>query len=522
MRDFHLPGRSEVYAQNGMVATSHPLAAKVGVQMLEAGGNALDAAMAAALVLTVAEPQMCGLSGDCFALIARPDGSVISMNGSGRAPAGTDAERLRAEFDAIPGTGPHAVTVPTAIDAFCRLNADHGRMSLGDVFAPAVYYVEAGIPVAPRVAFDWARFVPKTETARRYLTRDGTPYATGTLFRSPGAAEVMRRIAVDGRDAFYTGEVAEDMVETLRALGGVHSLDDFAAAEATYTDPIHGIYRGHEVVEHPPNGQGATALMLLNLLQQFDLSGMDPFGAARAHLEVEAAKLAYTARDRIIADPAHVTALSEMLDPDAAARLAARIRPDAVLPPPPPPAGAPHKDTVLVTAVDRDRMAVSLIFSIFDDFGSGLVTDRFGLVLHSRGRGFTLEPGHPNEAGPGKRPLHTILPGLLRSPDGTLMPFGVMGGQYQPMGHARLITNLVDFDLPLQAAIDGPRCFPEIGALAIERGYPEQVRAELAELGHDVTLRPVPLGGAQAIAIRPDGVLVGGSDPRKDGCALGY
>ncbi|SLN43063.1 gamma-glutamyltransferase family protein [Roseisalinus antarcticus] len=523
MRDFQLPGRSAVLSMNGMAATSHPLGTKVAIQMLEAGGNALDAAIAGALLLGTAEPQMTGIGGDCFALISRPGEAPIAMNGSGRAPAAFDAEALRAAgHSAMPRTGAQSVTIPTAVDAFCRLNKDHGRMGLGDVIGPAVYHAEAGIPVAPRVARDWTEASHLNDAAQRKLMPGGKPLTTGTVFREPGVAEALRRLAVEGRAGFYEGEVAEDMVDTLRGLGGAHSLDDFAQARAEYTTPVTTAYGAHEVMEHPPNGQGATALLLLNILKQFDLSAMDPFGAERAHIEAEATKLAYDARNRFLADPDHMTRLEHMLAPETAARLAALIRPDAVLPPGLPGAGEAHKDTIYITVVDRDRMAVSLIYSIFRTFGSGVASDKFGILLQNRGAGFTLEKGHANEAAPGKRPMHTIIPGLLRKDGETVMPFGVMGGQYQANGHARFVTNLLDFGLSPQAAIDGPRSFATDGVLQVERGYPDAVRNALSDLGHQVEVPDGPIGGAQAIRIHESGVLEGASDPRKDGCALGY
>ncbi|KAA9006012.1 gamma-glutamyltransferase family protein [Histidinibacterium aquaticum] len=522
MRDFQLPGRSPVFATNGMCATSHPLAAKVAVQMLEAGGNAVDAALAGAVLLGVCEPQMTGIGGDLFALVSKPGEEPIALNGSGRAAAGTSAQALRDEFGTMPEHGPHSVTIPAAVDAICRLSEDHGRLGLGDILAPALHYAEAGVPVAPRVAFDWARVHHLGEAARRQLMPNGAPPEPGSLYRAPGMAEVLRRIAVDGRDAFYEGEVAEDMVGALQALGGPQTLEDFAAARSEYTTPISAAHEGHDLVEHPPNGQGAAALLMLNILQRLDIAGLDPFGAERAHLEAEAAKLAYDARNRFLADADHMTRLDHLLSSETADRLAALIRPDAVLPAGLEPAGAVHKDTVLITVVDRDRTSVSLIYSIFHSFGSGIATDKFGLLLHNRGAGFTLEDGHANEAGPGKRPMHTILPALLRKEGETVMPFGVMGGQYQAAGHARFVTNLLDFGLSPQEAIDAPRVFPTGGQLQVERGYPETVRKALADLGHDVITPDVPVGGAQAIAIRPDGMLEGASDPRKDGCALGY
>lgn len=518
-----MPGRSAVYATNAMVATSHPLAAKVAVEMLESGGNAVDAAIAGAVLLGFCEPQMTGIGGDLFALV-KPAGqeSILALNGSGRAPAALSAAEMRGRgLSAVPLRGVEAVTMPGAVDAFCRLGADWGRLGLDRVLAPAIRYADEGVPVAPRVAFDWAEDAQFLQgDARRFFLGNGTPPKPGQIFRAPGQAEVLRRIAREGRAGFYEGEVAEDMIASLRALGGSHSLEDLARTESTYDTPISGPYKGVELVEHPPNGQGATAILLLNILSHFDLAAMDPFGAERAHIEAEATKLAYDARNRFIAD--RTARLDHMLAPRTAERLAALIDPARAMPSARPLTEAVHKDTVYITVVDRDRMAVSLIYSIFWGFGAGLASSRFGINFQNRGAGFTLEAGHPNEAGGGKRPMHTIIPAMLRRGGRLAMPFGVMGGAYQPCGHARLVTNLEDFGMDLQSAVDAPRCFSGPLGMAMERGYAPQVRARLAEMGHDVRIVDEPIGGAQAIVIGEDGVLIGGSDPRKDGCALGY
>jgi gamma-glutamyltranspeptidase / glutathione hydrolase len=342
------------------------------------------------------------------------------------------------------------------------------------------------------------------------------------MFRAPGQAQVLRRVAAQGRAGFYEGEVAEDMVASLRALGGCHTLDDFAATACTSGDVISGTYKAHELLEHPPNGQGATAILLLNILSHFDLAAMDPFGAARAHVEAEATKLAYDARNRFLADADHVTRLAQMLSVDTAMRLAALIDPNRAMPAAAALTEAVHKDTVYLTVVDRDRMAVSLIYSIFWGFGSGLASSTFGINFQNRGAGFTLTEGHPNEAGGGKRPMHTIIPAMLAQGGRVVMPFGVMGGAYQPAGHARFVTNLLDFGMDAQGAIDAPRCFAGPEGLAMERGYAPDVAAELAGMGHRVFTPQEPIGGAQAIRIGAGGVLEGASDPRKDGCAIGY
>ncbi|MEM7724541.1 MAG: gamma-glutamyltransferase family protein [Pseudomonadota bacterium] len=526
MRDFHQPGRSAVFADQGMCATSHPLAAQTAVSILQQGGNAVDAAIGAAILLGICEPQMTGIGGDMFALVARPgDPNIIGLNASGRGPAGLEAAALRAAGHSVmPPRNAAAVTVPGAVDGFCRLSADHGRLSLAEVLAPAIHYADAGVPVAPRVAFDWANSTEGLSgKARDLFLMDGKAPRVGQRFAAPGQAEVLRRIAKDGRAAFYEGEVAEDMVTSLNALGGTHTMADFAATACDYVTPVRTTYRGAELIELPPNGQGATALLLANMLETFDIALMAPWGAERAHLEAEATKLAYDARNRFIADPAHMTRLDHMLSRDTAAALAGKIDMRAAMPDPKPVSESVHKETIYITVVDKDRMAVSLIYSIFNDFGSGLASDKFGILFQNRGAGFTLEDGHPNEAAGGKRPLHTIIPAFLREADGSLMPFGVMGGAYQATGHARFISNILDFEMSPQAAIDAPRVFSDDVGLRIERGYAPEVQKALADRGHKPYVSDTPIGGAQAIRIdAKTGVLEGGSDPRKDGIALGY
>jgi gamma-glutamyltranspeptidase/glutathione hydrolase len=308
----------------------------------------------------------------------------------------------------------------------------------------------------------------------------------------------------------------------LRALGGGHEAADFAAHQGTETTPVSGSYQGTELWEHPPNGQGATAILLAHILAQFDIAGMDPLGAERAHIEAEATRLAYDARNRLLSDPDHMARLDHMLDPDTGARLAALINPKRAT------AGLTqlseqvHKDTIYITVVDRDRMAVSLIYSIFRGFGSGIATEKFGTLLQNRGSGFNLESGHANELAPGKRPLHTIIPGMLKHDGRVIMPFGVMGGAYQANGHARFLSNIVDFGMDPQAAIDAPRAFAQADVLSVERGYSDEVRQALVDMGHRVEIPEEAIGGAQAIRLHDNGYLEAGSDPRKDGCAIGY
>ena len=526
MRDFQYSGRSPVYATNGICATSHPLAAKTAVQILESGGNAVDAAIAAAVLLGICEPQMTGIGGDCFILLS-PGGSdeVIALNGSGRAPAGLSAETMRAAgHKAVPIQGVEAVTIPGAIDAFCRLSQDYGTLGIPTLLAPAIYYAKAGVPVAPRVAFDWKLAEGRLQgDAQKFYLFGGKAPNVGQVFRAPNQAEVLERIALEGRRGYYEGEVAEDMVASLNALGGVHTLDDFANTACEYTTPVSGEYKGTELIEHPPNGQGATAILMNNILTQFDIAGMDAYGAERAHIEAEAAKLAYDARNRFIADPDQMTRLDHMLSQETADALAALIDPKHAMVSAAQISENVHKDTVYLTVVDKDLMSVSLIYSIYNSFGSGLASSKFGINFQNRGSGFTLQKGHPNEAMGGRRPMHTIIPGMLREDGKVTMPFGVMGGAYQPCGHARFMSNMLDFGMDAQTAMDAPRCFDDGTVMNVERGYSDAVRAELVDMGHNVAIPEGPIGGAQSILINHEtGVLEGASDARKDGCALGY
>ncbi len=525
MRDLHKPGRSEVLATEGMCATSHPLAAKTALDILEQGGNAMDAAIAGAVLLGICEPQMTGLGGDCFVLYNRAgENTVRALNGSGRAAADADAGALRDRgLSSVPLTSADAVTIPGAVEAFCRLAQSEGRLGLEAILRPAIHYAEIGVPVAPRVAFDWQNSAATLQgAARDHYLKDGKPLQTGQIFRTPGQAEVLRRVARHGHDAFYKGEIAEDMLAVLSELGGTHTAQDFAAVQSDEASPVRGDYAGVDLYEHPPNGQGATAILLLNILKHFDLAALDPLRAERVHIEAEATKLAYDARNRFIADPDHSSRMAHFLAPETAASLAALIDPKRAMSAAAPLTESVHKDTVYITVVDRDRMAVSLIYSIYHGFGSGIASEKFGILLQNRGAGFNLEPGHPNELAGGKRPMHTIIPGLLRENGRITMPFGVMGGAYQPTGHARLVSNLTDFKMEMQQAIDTPRAFADGGVLKMERGYSDPIKQQLSDMGHIIEVPETPLGGAQAIRICDTGILIGASDPRKDGCALGY
>ena len=525
-RDFQLPGRSPVIACEGMAATSHPLASRVAIETLRAGGNAADAAVAAVAVLCVVEPHMTGIGGDCFAMIHAPDRPVWGYNGSGRAGSSASLDAVLAQgMRMIAPDSIHAVTVPGAIDAWAAILAAHGRFALDRVLAPAIHYGESGFPVAARIAWDWAQAVGKLRAdagAARHLLFDGRAPAEGDVVRLPALAQSLKLIAAQGPRAFYEGPLAQDMLATVAARGSFLAAEDFARHRGEVVAPIATNYRGLDVLELPPNTQGLTALVLLNILERFDLAALDPLGTDRFHLALEAARLAYAVRDTHIADPAamRVSPL-DLLDKNFAAKLAARI--DRATRVPLPRAPSPGDDTVYLTVVDRDRMAVSLINTLYSTFGVGICTEKTGIMLTNRGACFVLDPDHPNAFGPGKRPMHTIIPALAFRDGRCELSFGVMGAHYQPMGHAQVITNMVDYGMDVQAAIDAPRAFFLGDSAVVERGLPEATVDGLRARRHDVVRAPSPWGGAQAIGIDwQRGVLIGGSDPRKDGCALGY
>ena len=528
MRDFELPGRSTAYGQHGMAATSPPAATLTALDILRAGGNAVDAAIAAVAVQCVVEPHMTGIGGDCFVLYAPASGGVVALNGSGCAPAGLDAALLTSQgLTAIDGGSAHAVTVPAAVAGWQLLLDAHGSRGLDELLQPAIGFAETGFPVTPRVAWDWRRHqvtLERSPGGRDHYLPGGRAPEEGRLVRFPALARTLRRIAEGGARTFYEGDLAQRMVATLRGFGGAHTEADFAAATAEFVTPIHSSYRDVVVYECPPNGQGIVALLLLNMLERFDLAALGRDSDVRLHVLAEATRLAFRDRDAALCDTAHAEMpVARLLDKGYAKALAELVDPERRLPDLPPPLLEPHPDTVYLTVVDRDLNAVSLINSIYDGFGSGLVCPETGVLFHSRGRAFRLDATHPNVLAPGKRPLHTIIPGLAFRGGELWCSFGVMGGDYQPVGQAHLLTRLIDDGFDPQAALDAPRVMAYPEDLQAGAGIGRAARLGLAQGGHRVVAPPAPLGGGQAIVVdRRRGVLAGGSDPRKDGLALGY
>jgi gamma-glutamyltranspeptidase / glutathione hydrolase len=528
MRSYHLPGRSPVIARHAMAATSHPLASQTAIETLKRGGNAIDAAITATALLCVVEPAMTGIGGDCFALIHKPGHGLIALNGSGRAPAQATPEWFSQRgITAIEVASPHSVTIPGAIDAWDRLLKDHGTISLAEALAPAIDAADAGFAVQPRISHDWAGLAAKIALnagAKQHLLKDGRTPHVGDIMRFPALAATLKTIAREGRDSFYLGPIAADIAADLQALGGTHQVSDFAAQKSEYVTPISVPYNGVELHELPPNNQGVVALMILKIIEHVGPLGHDPGSPERYHVLMEAARIAYAARDVFVADPAMADVpVAHMLSDDFARTLAKRIDRRARvadLGPIPQPQGT---DTTYLTVADKDGMVVSFINSLFAGFGSGIVTRKTGVVLQNRGSGFVLTPGHRNCIAPGKRPMHTLVPAIATKDGKPWLSFGVMGGAYQPLGHVQVMSNRLDYGLDTQEAVDFPRMFFEDGKLQVEASVPDATRAALAAMGHVVSQRVDPWGGAQMIEFDHDhGTVIGASDARKDGCALGY
>lgn len=536
--DFH-SHRSTVYGQRGMVASSQPLATAAGLEILRRGGNAADAAVAVAAALNVTEPTSTGIGGDMFALFydART-AQVSALNGSGRSPAGLTRERLQADgfSSALPPYHPHTVTVPGACAGWCDLIGRHGTLSLDVILAPAISLAEGGFPVAPLTAHFWqagANRQLKTAPNGHELTIAGRGPNPGEIFRNPGLARTFRAVAEGGKGAFYQGPIAEAIVSVLRQAGGAMAASDLAEHVSTWEQPASVSFGDYYIHECPPNGQGITALLAFNLLEGFNLAGMDPLSADRLHLEIEALRLAFADARWYVSDPAFSNLpLRELLSKEYAAERRKLINPNrASLDQK---RGAPvlSSGTVYFCVVDGAGNACSFINSNYMGFGTGIVPKGWGFSLQNRGHNFVFDPEHPNRLEPRKRPYHTIIPGLITRKDGSLLgPFGVMGGFMQPQGHLQVGLELLVDGLDPQSALDLPRFCIGIdqgeqgGAVLLEEGIPWRTAAELSALGHPV--RPVSgwgraVFGRGQIILRDSasGVLAGGSDPRADGVAM--
>jgi gamma-glutamyltranspeptidase/glutathione hydrolase len=511
----------------GMVASSQRLATRAGLDVLRAGGHAADAAVAVAAALNVTEPASTGLGGDMFALVYEAGArKVTGLNGSGRAAAALAAGRP------FPPHHARAVTVPGACAGWCDLHAKYGRLPLTRALEPAIRLAEEGFPVAPWSAQGWAggEALLRAHPGGGELLVDGRAPRAGETFRNPTLARTLRTIASGGKDAYYRGGIGRAVVDAVRKAGGDLDDGDLARHASTWTEPISTTYRGHRVWECPPNGQGLTALIALNLLEGFELRGQDPLGADRAHLLLDTLRLAFADTRWYVADPAvSKVPVAELLSKDYAAKRRALIDPRRALPRAMRGAPAAGSDTVYFCVVDAEGNACSFINSNYMGFGTGIVPEGCGFSLQNRGAGFHFEPGHPNVSAPGKRPYHTIIPGMITRADGSLYaPFGVMGGFMQPQGHVQVVVGLLDDGLSPQAAVERPRfCLqPDdaAGRAEFEEGFPAATIRDLEARGHALSggvsgWARALFGRGQVIRRSREGALEGGSDPRADGDA---
>ena len=524
--------RSMISARRGMVGASNPLAAQAGLNVLRQGGNAADAAVATSAVMNVTEPGACGVGGDCFALFydART-GNVTALNGSGRAPGALTLERTQElGWQKMNPMHAHSVTVPGAVRGWHDLLERHGTMKLSDVLVDAIHYADDGFPTAPVFGLRWERsgaFMRNAANAEEYMPNGATPRA-GQVIRLPGLAATLRGIAEGGPDAFYSGPVASAIVSSLQERGGVMTLDDLRNHRSTWDEPISTDYRGVTIYECPPNGQGLTALIALNNACNFDLGALDWDSPERIHLMVECMRLAWADAHQYIADMSQADLpLDMLLSKDYAAERAALIHPYYAFDPPPTYGELPGgSDTIYLSVVDGAGNACSFIKSLYMGFGVGIVAKGTGVWLQNRGAGFSLAPGHRNCLAPGKRPYHTIIPGMALKEGRLWASFGVMGGFMQPQGHFQVISAMVDDDLNPQEALNRPRWQVQNGdpggALLIEEGTPFKTMADLAERGHRIQpesgLGRGNFGRGQIIRYDAEtAVLHGGSEPRSDG-----
>jgi gamma-glutamyltranspeptidase/glutathione hydrolase len=536
-------GRSVVMAPHGMVATAHPLAAQIGLDVLQKGGNAVDAAIAANAALGLMEPTMCGIGGDLYALVwDAKSQKLYGLNASGRSPyKATRAFFTDKGLAEIPEIGPLSWSVPGCVDGWEELRKRFGTRSFEQLLEPSIRYAEEGVPVPEVVAGSWqeaeAELRRHPDTAKTYLPGGRAP-AVGDVFKNPFLARTYRTLAQHGRDGFYKGPIAQEIVAFSDRTGGLFTLQDFADHTSAWVEPVSSRYRGHDVWQIPPPGQGITTLQMLNILEGYDLKKMGPQSPDYWHLFVEAKKLAFADRARYYADPAFAQVpTAELISKPYAERRRKLIDPKKALTDVE--AGDPklgRSDTTYLCVVDKDRNCVSLIQSVYYIFGSGLVPGELGFVLQNRGYLFALDAEHPNRLEPHKRPFHTIIPSLVTKDGKPWLVFGVMGGDMQPQGHVQVLCNLIDFGMNVQEAGEAPRLehagsatptgrrgSPDGGAVAVEDGIPAAVVEGLLRRGHQLVRTPTARGGYQGILIDPKtNMLHGGSEPRKDGCAVGY
>ncbi len=528
MRNFYLSERSTVYSTNCAVATSHPLSTSTAINIIKQGGNAIDAAISASAVLSVVEPTEAGLGGDCVALVA-PKGETppVAFNGCGFSPLRGKLEWfIENDYKEIPSDSPHSVTIPGALDAWIKLHEKFGKLDFEELLQPAINYAENGFVIHDRVYQSWEFAYKRLENdliAKKIFLPNGKIPKIGDKFFNIPLANTFKKICKNGWSEFYCGETSEKIVKYLNQLGGFHTLEDFSSYKGNFVNPISANYRDKKIYQMPPNTQGIIALIMLKILEKYNLSQYEIFNKTRIHLFIEAAKISYLIRDQylgsdmnsdeiidFINNPSFINNFLNKIDLNKTSEI------NSILP-------LSNSNTVYLTIVDKDQNCVSIINSIYESFGSGICPPDTGILLQNRGKSFKINKMHPNCLGPRKRPMTTIMPGMVSKDNLINLSFGVMGGDYQPVGHAHIISALYDNKMDLQKACDLPRFFWNSNTVFVEESFDINLFNQLEKLGHIVKYNDEPLGGAQLISIDwKKGILAAASDSRKDGCALGF
>ncbi|PPR47209.1 MAG: putative gamma-glutamyltransferase YwrD [Alphaproteobacteria bacterium MarineAlpha5_Bin9] len=527
MRNIQIPGRSNILSNKGIAATSHPLSTLEAISILKKGGNAIDAAIAASAVQSVVEPGSTGVGGDCFALISINGKNVVSFNGSGIAPKKASLEFFKKKnIDKIELTSPHSVTVPGAVHAWKTMHESYGKLEFEQLFFQAENYARYGFPIYEIVSESLKNNIEKlkkNEISRKIFLKNDYLYNFKEIHKNINLADTLKSIGKNGINDFYNGYIAQDIVDSLNELGGCHDIEDLNNQNTIVTNSIFHEYKNNLLHQCPPNGPGVTVLLMMAILDKFNFKNIKPLSFERLHIQAEVTKIVFEIKEKMLGDPKSMKIdIKSLISEENIKNLFEKISMDKCYMPKNFTITA-HPETVYITVVDKDQNAVSFINSICFAYGSGITTKKTGILLQNRGVNFRLTPGHPNSINGNKRPLHTIIPGMITTKDlNPLLSFGVMGGQYQPVGQANLLQNIFDYEMNIQEAIDFPRAFCLNDKLYLEKTIPEDIFSKLKKIGHNLIYTSNPLGGAQAIFVDyKNGVFVGGSDSRKDGCALG-
>jgi len=528
MREIIKPGRSNILAANGMVATSNPLSSQEGLSILKKGGNAVDAAIAASAVQAVVEPGSTGIGGDCFAIISMNGCKPVAVNGSGIAPKNANLKYFtNNKIKKITLDSPHSVTIPGCIHAWHSMHQKYGKLDFEELFRSAISFSENGFPVHEIESITWQenknKLSKNSHTKKIFLPNNRAP-KFGEIFKNPALSNSLKIISKKGARGFYEGELAKDMVSTLTALGGTHTMEDFLNQKTEFSKTINNKYKDYILHQCPLNGPGIIVLIMMSILEKFNFKNINPNSFERYHIQSEVTKVCYELKETKLGDPKYNNInYKEILSDHFINNLFDRIKFDEVIYSEKSIVTS-HPETIYLTAVDNNFNSVSFINSICHAFGSGITSSNSGILFQNRGVNFRLEKNHPNSINSNKRPLHTIIPGLLTdNNNNTLFSFGVMGGQYQPIGQSHILQNIFDFNMTIQEAIDFPRAFCLNNKLILEKTISKEIFEKLTKLGHKTLYSNVPIGGGQGIYIdRLKGVLIGGSDSRKDGLAIGY